>query len=161
MYITPVTHRFLEKEGEIVRDELEEELLTKIVQMFLVVRPKFYVPSDGTTWASDYMRLRHENPQFYEVGSDSFEKYSLLFRSLCAKVKDNVAYFVQATMKEDVSCVTGKESCRSKHYENKQIEHLLNASSKARDAWETKIKLENAITHLRRKFVAGVRGIDN
>ena len=34
-------------------------------------------------------------------------------------------------MKEDVSF---------KHYENKRIEHLLNALSKARDAWETEIK---------------------
>ena len=73
VYITSATHRFLEKEGEIVRDE--EQLFSKTDQTFVVVRPKFYVPSDGTTWASDYMRLRHENPQLHEVGLDSFEKY--------------------------------------------------------------------------------------
>lgn len=138
VYITPATHRFLEKEEEIVRDE--EQLFTKTDQTFVVVRPKFYVPSDGTTWASDYMRLRHENPQLYEVGLDSFEKYSLSFCSLCAKVKDNVSYFIQTTMEEDVSCVTDKVNCPFKQYEKKRIEHLSKALSKARDIWETEMK---------------------
>lgn len=118
------------------------------------------------------MRLRYENPQLYEVGWDSFEKYSPLFCSLCAKVKDNVSYFIQTTMKEDVSCVTHKVICPFKQYERIQIEHLSNALSKARNTWKTEMKddidqaeiakakelidcmstftesLKNAITHL-------------
>lgn len=54
VHITPVTHRFLEKEEEIVREE--EQLFSKTDQTFVVVHPKFHVPSDGTTWASDYRR---------------------------------------------------------------------------------------------------------
>ena len=130
MHITPATYRFLEKaEEEIVRDE--EELLTKTDQTVVVVRSKFYVPSEGTTWASDYMRLRHDNTQLYEVGSDSFEKYSLPFHSLCAKVKDNVSYFIKRTIKEDASCVTDEANCCFKLYEKKRSEHLSNALSKA------------------------------
>ena len=45
--LTPATHRFLEKEGEIVRDK--EQLFTKTDQTFVAVHPKFYIPSDGTT----------------------------------------------------------------------------------------------------------------
>ena len=74
VYITPATHRFIETEGELVGDK--EELLTKTDQTVVVVRPKFYVPRNGSTWASDYMRLRHENPQLYEVDSDIREIFS-------------------------------------------------------------------------------------
>ena len=109
VYITPATHRFIE----------------------------IYVPSDGTTWASDYMRLRQENPDVYEVKSDIYNKYSLPFQKLCSQVKDNVTYFIQTTMKDDVTCVSGEANCTFKLYEEERIQHLSQALSKAKEAWQT------------------------
>ena len=66
-----------------------------------------------------------------------FRKKSLSFCSLCAKVKDNVSYFIETTMEEDVSCVTDKVNCPLEQYEKERIEHLSKALSKARDTRET------------------------
>jgi hypothetical protein len=144
VYITPATHRFIEKEGELVGDE--EVLMTKKDKTVVMVRPKFYVPSNGTTWASDYMRLRHEHPDLFEVDSDlDYNKYSIPFRKLCAVLKDNVGYFIQTNMKEDVLCVTGEPECCFMLYEQKRIQHLLHSFQKAKEIWELeKVHVEPA-----------------
>ena len=86
---------------------------------------------------SDYMRLRHEHPDLFEVDSDlDYNKYSIPFLKLCAVLKDNVGYFIQTNMKEDVLCVTGEPECCFMLYAQKRIQHLLHSLYKAKEIWE-------------------------
>ena len=35
-------------------------------QSFVLIRPKFYIGSNGTVWASDFIRIRTEYPTMFE-----------------------------------------------------------------------------------------------
>ena len=159
VYITPATHRFLKKEVEIVKEE--EELITTNDQAAVVIRPRFCVQSNGTTWARKILR--------YMTSTRMFMKNIPVFSTVCVlKLKVMLHIFVQTTTRDDVSCVTNKSNCCFKQCENERIEHLINVLSKAKEAWEMDVKedenqvrnkqrplmiesLDNAIAHLETK----------
>lgn len=66
VYQTPGAHGIIEKEGVIMDDE-SQKLITKSETHVVVVRPKAYTSSSGTTWANETHRLRCEYPDDHEV----------------------------------------------------------------------------------------------
>ena len=59
----------------------------------MIIRPKYYIGSCGSVWASDYMRLSHELPMLFQEAS-SGNNYSIEFRKLVTSTHDVVFYFV-------------------------------------------------------------------
>ena len=60
MYITPSAHRIFSKVGEIINGV--EKLITDEDNHIVFVRPKFYIGSSGTVWASETVNLRYIYP---------------------------------------------------------------------------------------------------
>ena len=56
---TPASFRSIK--GAIEQKQGEDILINTPVQKLVIMRPKYYVGSSGSMWASDYMRLCHEN----------------------------------------------------------------------------------------------------
>ena len=65
VYVTPGSHRVFTKSS--VMNESEEKLITEEDRHYVFVRPKAMVRSSGTVWASETLRLRHEDPLAFEV----------------------------------------------------------------------------------------------
>lgn len=45
----------------------EEKLVAATDKSVVVVRPKFYIGSSGSVWASDYVRVRYHRKNGFEV----------------------------------------------------------------------------------------------
>ena len=67
------------------------ERLVKDEDQSLVIRPKYYVPSTGSAWASDFLRLRYENPKLFEMTCNGRE-FSDQFRRAMAIVNDCLCF---------------------------------------------------------------------
>ena len=93
-------------------------------QSAVIIRPKYYIGSCGSVWASDYMRLSHELPMLFQEAS-SGNNYSIEFRKLVTSTHDVVFYFVDVTLKEDVICATPQTGCQHYCYENEKLAWLV------------------------------------
>jgi hypothetical protein len=51
---------------EVIEDKVH--LVNDVDQTIVTVRPKYYIGSSGSVWASETMLLRREVPQLFEVG---------------------------------------------------------------------------------------------
>ena len=82
VYITQSTHRFIHREGSII--DGKEVLISEGDRHTVFVRPKFYVDSSGTTWASETVELCYLLPDEFEVstgnGIVNIEKLSVPMR---------------------------------------------------------------------------------
>ena len=87
VYITPAAHRVFTKE-ERMDNGGETILTTKEDTHFVVIRPKAFVPSTGSVWASKAVMLRHRNSDVFEAKTIVSTAYSAEFRTLCARVND-------------------------------------------------------------------------
>ena len=65
-----------------------------------VIRPKHYIGSNGTVWASNYMHLCHEVPVVCQENPENSR--SDLLERLVVHSKDVVFYFIDITLKDDV-----------------------------------------------------------
>lgn len=60
VYVTPGSHRIFTKSS--VMADNDEKLVTEDDRHHVIVRPKAIVGSSGSVWASETIRLRHEDP---------------------------------------------------------------------------------------------------
>ena len=121
VYTTPSTHRIFTKEPRQVDDEKESFVMSED-DSFVFMRPKAFVGSSGSVWASEDMELRAIRPDLYEIeGSD----LSITFRGYCARIKDKIKHFVLSTNEHDVSSVTDETNCTYRQYEHKRLTHSL------------------------------------
>lgn len=82
----------------------EEKLIKNSDSSQVIVRPKYYVGSTGCVWASDMLRLRYEQPDIYEMtGTNESKSYSKQERAFCAKVRDNIFYYLDSTTEDDLA----------------------------------------------------------
>ena len=65
VYVTPGSHRIFTK-SRVMADN-DEKLITEDDRHHVFVRPKAIVGSSGSVWASETIRLRHEDPTAFEV----------------------------------------------------------------------------------------------
>lgn len=50
------------------QEVIEGHLVNDIDKTIVTVRPKYYIGSSGSVWASETMLLRREVPQLFETG---------------------------------------------------------------------------------------------
>ena len=107
-------------------------------QSLVVIRPKYYVPSTGSAWASDFLRLRYENPKLFEMTSNGRE-FSDQFRRAMAIVNDCLFYFVDGTTKDDLNCLVDRPPnyVLFKKYELSRLTTLTSRLENAELRWKT------------------------
>ena len=122
VYQTPSTHRLLMLESFQV--DGHEKIGSSGDSHYVFVRPKSYVDSSSTTWASETVWLRHNFPSDFEVNEQSSR--SIMFRKILAVLHDYAYQFQDMTMKEDLNKVTpGNLQCVHTVYELRRLEHLI------------------------------------
>ncbi|CAH3032576.1 unnamed protein product, partial [Porites lobata] len=116
VYVTPGSHRVFTKSS--VMNETEEKLITEDDRHYVFVRPKAIVGSSSTVWASETVRLRHEDPSAFE--------YSLGFRKCCARLHDDLFLYYDMTESDDLDKISGEtgSNCKFFTYEKERAEHL-------------------------------------
>lgn len=123
------------------------KLVKESDESHVIVRPKHYVGSTGCVWASDLMRLRYENPNMYEVHNNS--NVSEMDRAICAKIHDNVYYFLDTTTDKDLNSLTKGDDFLN--YEKKRINHMLLSITRSFHELEsTNIARENLVDSVKR-----------
>jgi len=119
----------------------KERVILEEDHSVVTVRPKHYVGSSGSVWASEKMLLRWEHPQLFEVEGSS---YKSTLRKFAAMVWDYLFYFVDTTEYEDVSCVTSSHLCKYREYETTRVAQAMMGIVAATTSWsQTKESLEN------------------
>ena len=88
----------------------------------VTIRPKHYVGSSRSVWASDSVVLRWKHPSLFEIECLSIEP---VLRTYTAMVWDHLFYFVDTTEQDNIKCVTGNPVCPFREYESLRIEHAL------------------------------------
>ena len=108
-------------------DDGSQKLITKSELHVVVVRPKAYVSSTGTSWANETHRLRCEYPDVHEVpvSGDQSVSYSANFRRFCATVQCDIFMLNDMTMMEDLQKMKLQGPCIHQSYELKRLEHFL------------------------------------
>ena len=84
--------------------------------------------SSGTVWASETLRLRHEDPLAFEVDelTPGSPQYSLGFRKCCARLHDDLFLYYDMTESDDLDKITGEteSNCKFFTYEKERAKHL-------------------------------------
>ena len=127
VYITPSTHRFLHRKGSTIDNK--EVLISEGDRHTVFVRPKFYVDSSETTWASETVELRYFLPDEFEIstGNDiNTAKGSVSMGQACAPFHDSVFQFYDMSEMSDVMKATEGIPGNMEHvaYEIQRIDHL-------------------------------------
>lgn len=78
IHVTPSSFRFMAGHQEIIDGKLH--LVNDTDQTVVTVRPKYFIGSSGSVWASETMFLRREIPQLFEVSEGP---YRYIAASLC------------------------------------------------------------------------------
>lgn len=89
------------------------------------MRPKFYVDSSGTTWASETVELRYLLPDEFEIstGNDINTAKGSSMRQACARIHDSVFQFYDMSEMSDVMKAT-EGNMEHVAYEIQRIDHL-------------------------------------
>lgn len=116
VYVTPGSHRVFTKSS--VMNETEEKLITEDDRHYVFVRPKAIVGSSGTVWASETVRLRHEDPSAFEVDEPTpgSPQYSLGFRKCCARLHDDLFLYYDMTESDDLDKLSGETESNCKFF---------------------------------------------
>ena len=124
--VTPGSLRYMTKQI----DETTNNLMRKDDQSVVVIRPKHYVGSSGSVWASDQMHIYHSHPHLYEEPSEDVQR-STCVKKLAACVKDYATYFLDTYDKDDVIRVEKKQDGIHKAYEVLRLESFIHGISES------------------------------
>lgn len=123
VYVTPGSHRIFTKSS--VMADNDEKLVTEDDRHHVIVRPKAIVGSSGSVWASETIRLRHEDPAAFEVEkTETNAEYSLGFRKCCARLHDDLFLYYDMTESDDLNKITEEHNCKFYAYEKQRAGHL-------------------------------------
>lgn len=109
MYQTPTAHRIMEKNLEYVNEQ--PTLVTTKDTHIVFVRPKAFVDSSGSTWASETVRLRAEEPDIFEFSHPDKGGLSREVRSMCAHMHDILYLYNDMTMEKDIDNIKSNRKC--------------------------------------------------
>ena len=113
--------------------EGENNLVNNDDQTVVVIRPKYYIGSSGSIWASDYVRICHEHPSLFQ--ELSLNAISNVLNKFVCRIHDMLFYFANITMKEDVQSETTEPSCQYRQYGEEKLNWLLQQSEGAVLSW--------------------------
>ena len=113
--------------------ENKNNLVNDNDQTIAIIRPKYYIGSSGSVWASDYLRICHEQPSLFQESRQSAISNTL--NKFVCHIHDILFYFVEITMKKDVQSATTEPSCPFRKYEEEKLEWLLQEIEVAVLAW--------------------------
>ena len=122
VYRTPSSFRFIK--GKVEEIEGDNKFVHEEDQTIVTVRPKVYIGSSGSVWASDQLKIKWEVPQLFEQSVELPYEYPLVLRKFCHRMHDILFYFQDCTMKDDVLCATACPDCKFKTYEMKKLNWL-------------------------------------
>ena len=134
VHITPSSFRFMTRHRETIDGKLH--LVNDTDQTIVTMRPKYYIGSSGSIWASETMFLRRELPQLFEVSDGPYRYRSIPLRRSCAHVHGCLYYFQDTTMYEDVMVVTKEPDCQFQEYEMNRFSWLKRELSNALSRWD-------------------------
>ena len=86
----------------------DEQLETVEDQSLVTIRPKFFVGSSGSVWASDFMMLRSQRHDLFEIPDSNLytcRYFPIPLRQFFAKINDSAMYFMLTNVKEDLSII--------------------------------------------------------
>jgi hypothetical protein len=111
--VTPGVNRVMSYKLE----EVDGSSKIKIVEDDTIVfnRPKFFVGSSGTVWASEYMRLRYEEPRLFLTDIDEAQPTQEV--TLLIRLRDQLRFYMLATNEKDVANISSKVDCSHRKYE--------------------------------------------
>ena len=93
-----------------------ERMITEDDQHFVFVRPKAIVPSTCSTWASETVQLRHEQPACFQTHSDLTAETQMALACL----RDTLYQYQDMTVDSDLQNVSEGQGINSiKLYFNK------------------------------------------
>lgn len=115
---TPASFRLIKQHIEMVQDK--SQLISDQDQSLVVIRPKYYVGSGGSVWASDYMRLCYEVPCPFQENPLSTD-LSTDLQKLALRSHDVVYYFTDLTMEKDVKKINADADCKYFCYEQDKL----------------------------------------
>ena len=116
---TPGTFLFMNKEMELIDNE--ESIKTCNQQTVVVTKPKYFVGSSGTVWASHLMDIKHQEPSFYEAESP-LDWQSTQFRSLTTGLYDNLLYFNYQFDDDDLELTKDNQDGTFREYEMTKVQ---------------------------------------
>ena len=100
VYVTPSSFRVMKWKVESINGI--DNLVRTEDQSLVTVRPKYYVGSSGSVWASELLRIYYEEPGLFEVNDGSC-KLSKDAKSFALQIHDCMMYFTETTVSEDVT----------------------------------------------------------
>ena len=112
---TPGVNRIMDFELK----DFENDTKIKLVEDETVVfnRPKYFIGSSGSVWASEFMRLRHLAQNLFLANrTEKFEDVSFKIQLM-----DKLKLYSISTMKADIVNVTEKEDCKFRLYELQRL----------------------------------------
>ena len=89
----------------------------------MTIRPKHCVSSSGSTWASDFLKIKYEKPKRFEMES----AFSEAIRRAMAIINDCSFYFIDVTNNDDLTSLLSKmkNHLDFKDYELQRLNTLL------------------------------------
>lgn len=123
---TPASFRLIKQHIENIQEK--DELMSDQDQNLVIIRPKYFIGSGGSLWASDYMRLSYEVPKLCQESPQN-TSLSLELQRLAICYDDVVYYFTDLTMEEDVMRVKTERGCKYFCYEQEQLISFQNQIS--------------------------------
>ena len=127
---TPASFRFIKG---CIEHKQEDILINSSDQTLVIVRPKSNIGSSGSVWASDYMRLCHEQPQLFQESRS--HAYSMPLKKFSSYLHDTAYYFSDLTMEEDVRNASSEPECQYKLYEEHKLRWLEQQIDEAIQSW--------------------------
>ena len=143
VHITPSSFRFMVGHKEII--DGKTHVVNHLDQTVVTNRPKHYIGSSGSVWASDTMFIRRELPQLFEVQEDQCRTCSIQLRRFCTHVHDCAFYFEDTTMYEDVMACRDNLNCKFRVHELSRLLRLDWQLKNAQLKWEEDITLGNEV----------------
>ena len=92
--ITPSSFRFMTKKV----DTESKQLVRDEDQSVVMIRPKYYMGSSGSVWASDYLKIGHQYPHLLSSQNEQPE-WAVPICKLAGAVSDYCVYLIDTAEK--------------------------------------------------------------
>ena len=108
--VVPSTYRFMSKEIKEIDQKKETQITNDSCSVFF--RPKYFLGSSGTVWASEFMSLRHKEPHQFEAVESNSHEGTQDFKTVTISLHDSLSYYIDSSEEEDLSnCNKGEDYC--------------------------------------------------
>ena len=99
--ITPGTYRIMsEMIQEIIDGQQEIQITDDATYVF--VKPKYFLGSSGSVWASEFMHLRYEVPRKFEATVETSSITDKASTGIYIMLTDAMRYYLDSSEREDI-----------------------------------------------------------